>query len=115
LLWCDTLKASTQPISKINGETAKFPNQRRNGRVVLAMAMIAVEVGTIQVDATTAEGLTVEPSLIQKRLREERITSLCKRGIDEDSGLYRLTFFSDNRRFRLVVDEKSNVVQRSAD
>jgi hypothetical protein len=37
-----------------------------------------------------------------------------ERGIDEDSGRYRLTFFSENRRFRLLVDETGNVVQRSA-
>ena len=33
---------------------------------------------------------------------------------EEDNGRYRLTFFSENRRFRLVVDERGNVVQRSA-
>jgi hypothetical protein len=82
---------------------------------VLAMAMIEFEEGAIQVDATiVAEGLGIEPSLVQERMREGKITSLCERGIDEDNGRYRLTFFSENRRFRLVVDERGNVVRRSA-
>jgi hypothetical protein len=79
------------------------------------MAMIEFEEGAIQVDATiVAEGLGIEPSLVQERMRDGKITSLCERGIDEDNGRYRLTFFSENRRFRLVVDERGNVVQRSA-
>jgi hypothetical protein len=79
------------------------------------MATIEFEEGAIQVDATiVAEGLGIEPSLVQERMRDGKITSLCERGIDEDNGRYRLTFFSENRRFRLVVDEKGNVVQRSA-
>ena len=77
------------------------------------MAMIEFEEGAIQVDATiVAEGLGIEPSLVQERMREGKITSLCERGIDEDNGRYRLTFFSENRRFRLVVVERGNVVQR---
>jgi hypothetical protein len=79
------------------------------------MEMIEFEKGAIQVDATiVAEGLGIEPSLVQERMREGKITSLCERGIDDDNGRYRLTFFSENRRFRLVVDEMGNVVQRSA-
>ena len=79
------------------------------------MAMIEFEGGAIQVDATiVAEGLGIQPSLVQERMREGKITSLCERGIDEDSGRYRLTFFSENRRFRILVDENGNVVQRSA-
>ena len=79
------------------------------------MAMIEFEERAIQVDATiVAEGLGIEPSLVQERMRDGKITSLCERGIDEDNGRYRLTFFSENRRFRLVVDERGNVVQRSA-
>jgi hypothetical protein len=53
-----------------------------------------VREGAIQVDATiVAEGLGIEPSLVQGRMREGKITSQCERGIDEDNGPYRLTFF----------------------
>jgi Family of unknown function (DUF6522) len=99
----------------INGEIEKFTDRRRNSGMVLAMAIIEFEEGSIQVDATIiAEGLGIDPSLVQERMREGKITSLCERGIDEDNGRYRLTFFSENRRFRLIVDERGNVVQRSA-
>lgn len=81
----------------------------------LAMADIEFEDGTIEVDAAIiAEGLRIEPSLVQEQVREGTITSLCERGIDEDAGRYRLTFFSDRRRLRLLVDDGGNVVQRSS-
>jgi Family of unknown function (DUF6522) len=41
------------------------------------------------------------------------ITSLCERGIDADRGRHRLTFFSEHRRFRLVVDDRGTIVRRS--
>ena len=79
------------------------------------MAMIEFEEGAIQVDVTLiAKGLRIEPSLVQERMREGKITTLCERGIDEDEGQHRLTFLSENRRFRLVVDEGGNVIQSSA-
>ena len=79
------------------------------------MAMIEFEEGAIQVDVTIiAKGLRIGPSLVQKRMREGKIKTLCERGVDEDKGQHRLTFFSENRRFRLVVDEGGNVIQSSA-
>ena len=70
------------------------------------MAMIEFEEGAIQVGATiVAEGLGIESSLVQECMREGKITSLCERGADEDARRYRLTSFSENRRFLLVVDE----------
>lgn len=82
---------------------------------VLSMAMIDLEDGGIQVDATiVAEGLGIDPALVQERMRQGKITTLYERGIDEDEGRHRLTFFSESRRLRLLVDEKGNVLQRSA-
>ena len=79
------------------------------------MALIEFEDGSIQVDvAVVAKGLGIEPMLVQEGMREGRITSLCERGVDEDEGRYRLTFFSENRRFRLTVDNEGNVLHRSA-
>lgn len=79
------------------------------------MAMIEFEDGAIQVDvAIVAKGLRIEPTLVQERMRDGKITTLCERGVDDDEGRHRLTFFSANRRFRLVVDEAGNVVQSSA-
>lgn len=93
----------------------EYFKQRRNSGVNHAMAMIAFEEGAIQVDATiVAKGLGIDPSLVQERMREGAITSLCERGHAEDIGRYRLTFFSLSRRFRLIVDEGGNVISRSA-
>ncbi|MFZ0148372.1 MAG: DUF6522 family protein [Xanthobacteraceae bacterium] len=79
-----------------------------------AKAVVDFEQGTLSIDAAViGRGLNVEPSLIPVRMREGRITVLCERGYDEDAGRYRLTFFYEYRRFRLVVDEAGNAVQRS--
>jgi hypothetical protein len=77
--------------------------------------MVEFEDGAIRVDVTVvAKGLGIEPPLVQKGMREGRISSLCERGIDEDEGRYRVTFFSGSRRFRLVVDNEGNMLRRSA-
>lgn len=77
--------------------------------------MVEFDDGAIQVDVTiVAAGLWIEPPLVQEGMREGRITSVCERGVDEDEGRYRVTFFSENRRFRITVNNESNVLQRSA-
>lgn len=69
--------------------------------------------GEVLVDAAViAKGLKLEAEAVQEMMREGRITSLCERGMGEDEGRFRLTFFSDNRRFRLVVNEAGSIVQR---
>ena len=79
------------------------------------MAIVEFEDGPIQVDvAVVAKGFGVAPPLVQEGMRDGRITSLCERGLDEDEGRCRVTFFSASRRFRLVVDNKGYVVQSSA-
>jgi len=78
------------------------------------MALVKFEEGTLNIDAAViGRGLNIEPSLVQRRMREGKITVLSERGVDEDAGRYRLSFFYENRRFRLVVDEEGNAVQRS--
>lgn len=78
------------------------------------MKRVEFEDGAIQVDAgTVADGLGIKPQLLLKRMREGKVTSLCERGIDLDRGRYRLTFFSANRRLRLIVDESGSIVQCS--
>ncbi len=78
------------------------------------MAVVEFEQGTLSIDATViGRGLNVEPSLVQGQMREGKITVLCERGDNEDAGRHRLTFFYKNRRFRLIVDEEGNAVQRS--
>jgi hypothetical protein len=82
---------------------------------VRGMKPIEIENGIVQIDATiVAEGLGLAPSLLQEGMRAGRITSLAERGVEGDSGRHRLTFFSEHRRFRVVVDETGAIIQRSA-
>lgn len=79
------------------------------------VTMVEFEDGAFSVDVSiVAEGLGMAPPLVLEGMREGRITSLCERGIDDDEGRYRLTFFSERRRFRVVVDRLGNVVQHLA-
>ena len=71
--------------------------------------------GAVQIDgAVIAEGLGVALPQLRKQMQAGQITSLAERGIDADSGRYRLTFFSEHRRFRLVIDDSGAIIQRSA-
>jgi len=82
---------------------------------VQGMKPIEFENGAVQIDAAiVAEGLGLAPALLQEQMRAGRITSLAERGVDADSGRHRLTFFSEHRRFRVVVDQIGAIIQRSA-
>jgi len=79
------------------------------------MSPIAFENGAVQIDAAiVAEGLGLTLSLLREEMRAGRITSVAERGIDADHGRHRLSFFSEHRRFRVVVDETGAILQRSA-
>ena len=55
------------------------------------MAIVEFGEGTLRIDACViGRGLNVEPSLVQVRMRERKITVLCERGVDEDAGRYLL-------------------------
>ena len=76
---------------------------------------VKFEDGGIEIDAViVAGGLSIGPQLLLERMREGRITSLCEKGLGKDSGRFRLSFFSEHRRFSFVVDESGEIVQPSA-
>ena len=78
------------------------------------MNAVEFEQGAIRIDAAIiAAGFAIKPVLVHHLLRKGKITSLCERGIDEDAGRYRLTFFHKNRRLRLVTDAAGNIIERS--
>ena len=71
--------------------------------------------GAVQIDASiVAEGLGIALPRLKEGLRAGTITSLSERGVDADLGRHRLTFFSEHRRFRIVVDASGAIVQRTA-
>jgi hypothetical protein len=64
------------------------------------MAIVEFEDRTLCIDAAViGQGLNVETSLVQVRMREGKITVLCERGVDEDAGRYRMTFFHETGAF----------------
>ncbi|MDO9560965.1 MAG: DUF6522 family protein [Bradyrhizobium sp.] len=70
--------------------------------------------GTVEIDASViAEGLGIALPLLRNQMRAGKITSQSERGVDDDIGRYRLTFFSEHRRFRVVVDANGAILQRS--
>ena len=71
--------------------------------------------GAVEIDASiVAEGLGIALPRLKEGMRNGTITSLSERGVDADKGRHRLTFFSEHRRFRVVVDASGAILQRSA-
>ena len=58
-------------------------------------------------------GLGIGPSQVQAQLREGKISILCERGIGEDQGRYRVTFYRGKRRFRILIAESGNIIEES--
>jgi hypothetical protein len=78
------------------------------------MKIVELDNGIVQVDAAIiAEGLGIAVPTLRKQMQAGKITSLFERGIDADNGRHRVTFFSEHRRLRLVVDERGAILQRS--
>ena len=79
--------------------------------------MLKVEIqgdDTFQIDASIlVRDLGLEPFEVQRLMREGKLTSSCERGVNEDDGHYRLTFFLGRRRLRLIVDEAGRIIQQS--
>ncbi len=60
-----------------------------------------------------AEGLKLAPEQVQPMLAGRLITSWVEAGVDEDFGTFRLTFATEKRRLRLIVDALGDIVARS--
>ena len=55
------------------------------------------------VGAADGEGIRA-PAEFRQLMEDRKITVLCERGIGDDEGLYRASFYHEGRRVRLVVD-----------
>jgi hypothetical protein len=83
---------------------------------VQQVGLMQVEItdGDILVDAVLlGELLDIEPAEVSKLMRAHAITGHCERGVDAHQGQYRLSFFYQNRRVRLIVDSSGHVLRRS--
>lgn len=68
-------------------------------------AMPLTLVRKVDVDARlVAEGLGLPPQDVPAMVADRRIATLCERGVGEDAGLYRFTFWFGHKRFRLTTD-----------
>ena len=78
------------------------------------MHKLEIQDGVIQVDANIiGRDLGLGAFEVQSLMREGKLTSSCERGVDEDEGRYRLTFFHGGRRLRLIVDGTGRIIRRS--
>ena len=70
--------------------------------------------GNISLDASLiAHDLDLSPAQVLERLRDGRLTARCEQGIGEDAGRFRLSFFHDSRRLRLLIDQAGEILERS--
>lgn len=78
------------------------------------MGIVTVEGGMMQVEASVvADGLRLTPDALRAALQDGTVTSRCEAGIGEDEGRFRITFFSTNRRMRLIVGADGTVLQKT--
>ncbi|MDO9524541.1 MAG: DUF6522 family protein [Gemmobacter sp.] len=78
--------------------------------------MTSVEIGDdgFVVDAEIiAQALGISAAQVQILMQSKVITSLCEKGVDADEGRWRLTFYYNDRAFRLTVDDKSQILGRA--
>jgi len=70
--------------------------------------------GEVNIDAALiASDLELDPAAVLEEMRNGRLTSRWERGVDNDAGRYRVTFFYGNRLLCLVVDANGHVLERS--
>jgi Family of unknown function (DUF6522) len=81
---------------------------------VIVMHEVEIQDGVMQIDAgIIGRDLGLEPFEVRRLMHEGKLTSRCERGVDEDAGRYRLTFFHENRRLRLITDRAGRIIRRS--
>lgn len=69
----------------------------------------------VQVDASIlAQAFAISAEDLRLGMREGAITSRFEQGEGEDAGKVRLTFFSADRRVRMIADERGSVLACSA-
>lgn len=66
----------------------------------------------IEIEASViGAGLGIEPAQVQAGLDDGTISTLCERGVGEDLGRYRVTFYCGKRRLRLMVDAGGRILE----
>jgi hypothetical protein len=60
-----------------------------------------------------AQGLKLAPEAVQPMLAGRQISTWVEAGVDEDFGTFRLTFATDKRRLRVIIDALGSIVSHS--
>lgn len=70
----------------------------------------------LEVDgALVAARLGLAGEAFRQLMADGKVSVLCERGIGEDSGRYRATFYYAGRRARLLLDETGCVLEATGD
>lgn len=77
-----------------------------------ALTVILSDDGATVDVAILAEGLGIDVTDVEIFMRQGRLTSKFERGVGSDKGRYRLTFWMDAKRFRIVIDDQGKVLQK---
>lgn len=65
----------------------------------------------LEVDGTrVAHGLGLDTDTFRRLMDAGKVAVLCERGVGEDTGLYRATFYYGSKRVRLVLDRSGTPV-----
>ncbi len=64
--------------------------------------------------ATIARAFKITEEQVREEMRNGLISSRSESGAGEDEGRWRMTFYRADRAFRLVVDEKGEVLSRGS-
>jgi len=71
---------------------------------------------TIEVDAAgVAPALGLSLEAFREQMEAGRIRTLTERGVGDDLGHYRLSFWFGSRRFRMVTDATGRVLRRETE
>jgi hypothetical protein len=69
----------------------------------------------VEIDgALVARALALEVDEFRRLMEDRRISVLCERGVGEDEGLYRASFYYGERRARMVVDANGTPVAEAS-
>lgn len=63
--------------------------------------------------AIVAAVFRISPEEIMSRIRDGKLTTQCEKGIDEDQGRHRLTFFLASRQARFVINNSGTILHSS--
>ncbi len=88
------------------------PARPRHGAAAAMKIEVADEAMVVDA-ALLGSFFDIDPQAVPALMRSNAITSLCERGVDDHDGEYRLSFFFQNRRARLTIDGRGNVLRRS--